>query len=134
MMNDRTEQLERLSTTHPHVSVRRRVLRRRPVAAAPAAIPAPAPDVREGVAAAFRAFAHGVEPKPAHAQAAAFYRSGGQDWARSLGEDDDAVSREGVASAFRAMAHGIVPDAAANAMVRFYRSSGHGWARGLSHA
>jgi hypothetical protein len=86
------------------------------------------------VAGAFRALANGIDPTPAQAQATAFYRSGGQAWARPLGADGEPVSRASVAAAFRAMAHGIDPDSAQAAMLRFYRSSGHDWTRSLSEA
>jgi hypothetical protein len=44
-----------------------------------------AQNVRAGVAAAFRRMAHGVNSKAAYASSVAFYRSGGQEWAKQLG-------------------------------------------------
>lgn len=133
MINDRTEQLERPSITHRSPTARRRILRRQHVVAAPAEGAAPVRNQRASVAAAFRVLAHGVEPKPAQAQAATFYRSSGQDWVRPLGSGEP-VSRARVVSAFRAMAHGVGASTAANAMLRFYRSGGLDWARGLGQA
>jgi hypothetical protein len=40
---------------------------------------------RKAVAAAFRKMARGVENKMAYASTVEFYRSSGQEWAKSLG-------------------------------------------------
>jgi hypothetical protein len=130
MIIDRTEQFER-PATRPGFSAKLHILRRRHGAVAPAYVRRPAQDMRAGVAAAFRAAANGVAPAIAQTQAGAFYRSGGQSWARALGATTERVASERVAAAFRAMAHGIDPRAACAATVRFFRSSGHGWTRGL---
>jgi hypothetical protein len=134
VITDRTEQFERPATARPHPSAQRYTLRRRHVAGAPASVQRPGEDARAEVAWAFRALANGVDPRPAQAQATAFYRSSGQVWARSLGVEGQPRSRAHVAAAFRAMAHGIDPNAAREATLRFYRSSGHDWTRGLSGA
>jgi hypothetical protein len=133
MINDRTEQLERPSVTHRSPTARRRILRRPHVAATPSEAASPGRDQRASVAAAFRVLAHGVGPQPAQAQAATFYRSSGQDWARPLGGGEP-VSRVRVVNAFRTMAHGVGASTAADAMLRFYRSGDHDWARGLGQA
>jgi hypothetical protein len=124
MIADRIEQFERPATTRPHLSRQRHVLRGHPVAEAAASVERAVQDLRAGVAMAFRALANGIEPRPAQAQSAAFYRASGQLWARSLGVDEGRVSRASVAAAFGAMAHGIDPDVAAEATLRFYRASG----------
>jgi hypothetical protein len=134
MIIDRSEQLERPATTRPHPFRQRYVLSRRHLAAAAATVRPAAQDPRAGVATAFRALANGIEPAPAHAETAAFYRSTGQIWARSLGMDETQASRGSVAAAFRAMARGVGPDRAREATLQFYRSSGHAWTRGLSGA
>jgi hypothetical protein len=131
MINDRIEQFERPAATAGHPLGQRYTLRRRHAPGMPAAVRQASRDARAEVALAFRALVNGIEPTPAQAQAASFYRSSGQDWARSLGVDEARVSRASVAAAFRAMAHGVDADAANAAIVRFYRSSGHGWTRAL---
>jgi hypothetical protein len=90
--------------------------------------------MRMSVAVAFRAVANGIDPNAAQAQAATFYRSSGQEWARALDNAAEPVSRARIAAAFRAMAHGVDPNPASAAMLRFYRSSGHDWTRSLSEA
>lgn len=115
-MSTRTEPFERSTTTRPHPSRKQEVLRRLHVARAPVTL--------QPAAMAFRALANGIEPKAAHAQRTAFYRSSGQPWARSLGVDEGPLSRASVATAFSAMAHGVDPDVAAEATLRFYRWSG----------
>jgi hypothetical protein len=134
MITERSEQAGRPATTHPHPFRQRYVPGRRHAAAAAATIRHAPYDRRAGVATAFRTLAHGVEPAPAQAQAATFYRSTGQVWARSLGVDATQATRTSVAAAFRAMARGVDPDGASEATLRFYRSSRHAWARGLSRA
>jgi hypothetical protein len=131
MIADRTEQFERPATTRPHPSAQRYTLRRRHGAEAPASIRRNVQDARDRVAEAFRALANGVEPAAAQAQAATFYRSSGQVWARSLAGKGEPVSRAHVAAAFGAMAPGVDPNAAREATLHFYRSSGHDWTRGL---
>jgi hypothetical protein len=124
MITDRIEQFDRPATTRPHLSRQRHVPRRHPVAEAAASVERAVQDLRAGVARAFRTLANGIEPRPAQAQSAAFYRSSGQLWARSLGVDENRLSRASVAAAFSAMARGADPDVAAEATLRFYRSSG----------
>jgi hypothetical protein len=129
MKMDRIEQLER-PAARPFRQ--RYVLRRWHVAEVSGGVQHTARNLRAEVATAFRALARGIEPMPAQARAADFYRSGGHGWARSLGMDEMPVARGSVAAAFRQMAHGVGPGAANAAALRFYRSSGHGWTRGLS--
>jgi hypothetical protein len=132
MINDRIEQFERPATTAGHPAGQRYTLRRRHVPGARAAVGQASRDARAEVALAFRVLANGIEPMPAQAQAASFYRSSGQAWARSLGVDEEGGARASVAAAFMAMAHGADSDTANAATVRFYRSSGHGWTRALA--
>jgi hypothetical protein len=134
VINDRIEQFERPATTRPHAFGQRHILRRRHPTEAPANTRHGARDLRAEVAMAFRVLADGIEPGPAHAHSATFYRSSGQAWARALGVDEAVISRATVATAFGAMAHRVDPDTANEALLRFYRSSGHDWARALSGA
>jgi hypothetical protein len=131
MIADRTEQFEGPATTRLRPSAQRYIPRRRHDVEAPASIQRPAQDARDRVAEAFRALANGVEPGAAQAQAATFYRSSGQVWARSLDGKGEPVSRAHVAAAFGAMAHGVDPNAARAATLHFCRASGRDWTRGL---
>ncbi|HTO90183.1 MAG TPA: hypothetical protein VMJ70_03550 [Candidatus Sulfotelmatobacter sp.] len=127
MIADRSEQFEGRATTRPRPSAQRYTPRCGHGVEAPASIQRPA---RDRVAEAFRALANGVEPGAARAQAATFYRSSGQVWARSLDGKGEPVSRAHVAAAFGAMAHGVDPNARA-ATLHFCRASRRDWTRGL---
>jgi hypothetical protein len=84
MKIDRIEQLERPAATGTRPFRQRYVLRRRHGAEAPAIARRAARSLRAEVATAFRVVAHGIEPIPAQAQAASFYRSSGHGWTRGL--------------------------------------------------
>lgn len=85
--------------------------------------------LRERVADAFRAMAHGAGASDAHESTLGFYRAGGQAWARGLEARHDL--RAQVAEAFRATARGARPAAAQARALGFYRAGGHAWASRL---
>ena len=118
--------------------VRRRVQRphyasRHPAAYAKASTsqPTSGESIRSSVADAFRKMAHGVGAATAEDQTKTFYRSGGQDWARSLVNVDSRELKSRVVHAFRQMAHGVQGTSAHTSTLRFYRSGGQAWAQNL---
>ena len=134
MITDRNVQFERPATTSPRAPAPRHTLHRPRGAAAPAVARHSSSDVRSQVVSAFRAFAKGVNLGAAQAQAATFYRSSGQVWARLLGGENEPASRAHVAAAFRVTARGVDPRAAGESTLRFFRSSGHEWTRDIGAA
>jgi hypothetical protein len=88
-------------------------------------------DTRQRVGQAFRDMARGVAAPLAEAQTSAFYRSGGQDWARTLSQLSGHDLKARVIDAFQEIAHGVQGTAAHVSTLQFYRSSGQGWAKSL---
>ena len=88
-------------------------------------------DTRQRVAQAFRNMAHGVTAPLAESQTSAFYRSGGQEWARTLSQPRGHDLNARVIDAFQAMAHGAHDTTAHARTLHFYRSSGQSWAQNL---
>jgi|AP12_2_1047962.scaffolds.fasta_scaffold03604_4 hypothetical protein len=118
-----------ISTAHMNPP-RPRPVSRRPVLH-PVARQSNAHDTRQRVGQAFRDMAHGITAPLAEAQTSAFYRSGGQEWARTLSQPSGHDLKARVIDAFREMAHGAQDTAAHARTLHFYRSSGQGWAQNL---
>jgi hypothetical protein len=88
-------------------------------------------DTRQRVGQAFRDMAHGITAPLAEAQTNTFYRSGGQEWARTLSQPSGHDLKARVIDAFREMAHGAQDTGAHARTLHFYRSSGQSWAKNL---
>ncbi len=118
-----------ISTAHVN-SPRPRPISRRPVLHT-VARQSTMQDTRQRVGQAFRNMAHGVTAPLAEAQTNAFYRSGGQEWARTLSQPGGHDLKARVIDAFQEMAHGVQDTAAHASTLHFYRSSGQSWAQNL---
>lgn len=125
-----TPLVEQSISTTPVNSPRPRTISRRPILHT-VARSSTTQNQRQRVDQAFRDMAHGITAPLAEAQTGAFYRSGGQDWARMLAQPASYALKARVADAFRRMAHGVQDTAAHASTLHFYRSSGQSWAQNL---